>query len=844
MIIKLSPDASLASIPRDIVPYEWLEKGFACMPHVVKSDGSVSRLKGFIPQSTADSYRAQLVSCIQTRSYPVNICSQRIQVVCKGLVGVDIDIKDNKDGLRNFAELLEHYKFTPSALIIQTKSLGYHHYYRLSSEQDDVKSPAPFKSPSGKVWEGIDIRGGNSFLIAPMSMTVRSKRKAPSEPDSIEYRVIKCNIETVADLPPVSDSFVSDVGTVRELAKELEDSVQLNHTNQSSATLSDLIRSCSAEVAGAESGGRNTALYGFCCKIIGMGYMEPEVVALGMTFAERCKPPLPDFEANSTIYSAWNAHSEKRKEAMLRGIRERYVVMPKGQGIAVIDLYGMPGNNVISETAFRKLKGNSLKLPVNEVYTEEERELLGKRLGKFEDMFQFMLNSETIRRVEMIGYRPGADIYCPIDVFDDAMHGREMRFMVNNYLAPKLIIDPRATLDDSAEFIKDWLRIAHHICGEDPYNTDLFLNWLAYCIQNPTKRPLFAPMFINYPGSGKSTTLRLLWHLFGRSNCAVTKVPDVVLSSGFNSQLANKRLIWIDEMPASLSPIEQSRLESEINSLVTESFINITAKGSDTALMENHALLVMTSNHDTCYKFKPDERRIMVFRNMDKSTQIDRSIYARVAEVLSNEADSDPVCNRRRSEYVGHLFNYLSKRDITGFDAQNDAPMTRAKSMLTLGATTSNVDRLKIDIANNRGVFVSDVVSLDAVIYHYAIFHPIAKTIKLGEIKAMTTDSLSDDRDKLLCIICDESGEARNIPHYPLSFSTMDNIIRIDSEIMQAPPKLYTVRNHAKWRSASNEEVLLEYLKLDKVGKRIDSLYLVDDQVTKIKNELRSAVLH
>lgn len=88
------------------------------------------------------------------------------------VVGLDLDVRDDRDGVQGLAELADRYgQALPSTLTIRTPSGGLHTYYRPASGVV-IGSYSGIRSPLGL---GIDVRGPGrggrgGYLVGPDSV--------------------------------------------------------------------------------------------------------------------------------------------------------------------------------------------------------------------------------------------------------------------------------------------------------------------------------------------------------------------------------------------------------------------------------------------------------------------------------------------------------------------------------------------------------------------------------------------------------------------------------------------------------------------------------------------------
>ena len=105
-----------------------------------------------------------------------------VGVCTTGFVVVDIDTKDGRNGVTNYASLYGHY----DTLCVRTASGGYHCY---------------FKGPDSKlavdIVQGVDIRSHHGYVVAPGSVTSSIHK------DCVDGSYEIVNDAPLADVPPI-----------------------------------------------------------------------------------------------------------------------------------------------------------------------------------------------------------------------------------------------------------------------------------------------------------------------------------------------------------------------------------------------------------------------------------------------------------------------------------------------------------------------------------------------------------------------------------------------------------------------------------------------------------------
>lgn len=104
-----------------------------------------------------------------------------------GLVVVDCDVKDGKQGIKAFKELCAKHSIELSnAYVVETPSSGLHFYF---------KANEPFANSAGQLAPGIDIRGKGGYVIAEGSTL----------PDGSCYK----RVSESAEIPPLPDALAA-----------------------------------------------------------------------------------------------------------------------------------------------------------------------------------------------------------------------------------------------------------------------------------------------------------------------------------------------------------------------------------------------------------------------------------------------------------------------------------------------------------------------------------------------------------------------------------------------------------------------------------------------------------
>jgi Family of unknown function (DUF5906) len=132
----------------------------------------------------------------------------------------------------------------------------------------------------------------------------------------------------------------------------------------------------------------------------------------------------------------------------------------------------------------------------------------------------------------------------------------------------------------------------------------MFLDWLAWCLQNEGDKPAWAPfLYSATKGSGKSTLCELVARLFGEGNSLTQNSVDK-LTSRFNLPILTRKLVISEE----ISLRQDSPQGNALKTYITETVTTSERKGQDAERIEQCCCFLFTSNHLPLW-IEPEDRR-------------------------------------------------------------------------------------------------------------------------------------------------------------------------------------------------------------------------------------------
>lgn len=200
---------------------------------------------------------------------------------------------------------------------------------------------------------------------------------------------------------------------------------------------------------------------------------------------------------------------------------------------------------------------------------------------------------------------------------------------------------------------------------EEHYN--YFMNWLAWTIQNPRNKTGVAIVIKSLKGVGKGFFSQVLQKFYGDG---MLFVPGKGIDDNFNSHLANRLLIWLDEMNGRTA--NKSNMDL-IKSWLTDPGQIVQQKYKDAYATANCTNFLAATNNDICFEITTDNRRWVIFESDQKSTQEKVKSWHSFITALWEPWLQDSKNNYTR---IRRVFYELATRDITGFQPWNDIPIT------------------------------------------------------------------------------------------------------------------------------------------------------------------------
>jgi hypothetical protein len=264
------------------------------------------------------------------------------------------------------------------------------------------------------------------------------------------------------------------------------------------------------------------------------------------------------------------------------------------------------------------------------------------------------------------------------------------RRLVNRW-SPGLAVLDRVV---SEEEVQVWLSHLDYIIP-NPLERETVLNWLAHLVQRRSPKVNYALLLGGKQGIGKSLLFDPIIRVLGQRNARTTS--EVEIKDKFTGWVAEKELVMLEEIRG-LPDEVLNRLKMYI--AAPPHFVPINEKHVKPYEVPNVARFVAFTNSEYALQLADDDRRWFVV--WSPALPKPPGYYVDLA--------------RWSAENAALVGTWLAQRDLSGFAAQDRAPMTTAKREMQLAGRNSLDYWVCEAIANGRAPFETDLVSVDDVL--------------------------------------------------------------------------------------------------------------------------------
>jgi hypothetical protein len=563
-------------------------------------------VKKFYDVATTDE--KQLSVWFETKKFNVGISTD-------GLLVVDVDHKNGKDGFKSIKELRAEGKILPKTLQQKTPSGTIHLIYR---------APFAIANSASKVGIGLDIRGHHGYVVGAGSLI-----------DGKAYSVLVDH--PIADAPnwliEAAEAFNEGKSHAQEIAVDIDSNIAWERGKELLNAL-PLV----------ESGVRNVEAYKVANKLKDEGVNQNDSFALMLEYW-KCEPLLEYEELAQAVRSAFTygkeAQGSKSPEAVFGNLGEGAKVDSKPNPILALN----------AEYAFVKMGG---KFSILHETTGPDGAFIAEFLE--ENTFHAFNAAKTFT----------ADGKAAQPITKLWMKHPERRTFDSLVFKPEVKVDPRfynlwrgfgvKELHDQ-ETVTDAMKRAYdaftshifdNVANGNSDHYDWVMTWFAHMVQRPWEKPGTALVLRGKKGVGKNAIFETFRNMF--PNHYLVSGDRRYLVSNFNAHLERLLLFVADE--AFWSGDKAS--ESVLKSLITDRRLVVERKGKEALNIESNHRIAILGNDNWVVPASHDERRYAIF-DMGETRKQDRTFFGGLERDM-------------RLGGTRYLFTQLRKMDIDGID--------------------------------------------------------------------------------------------------------------------------------------------------------------------------------
>ena len=288
-----------------------------------------------------------------------------------------------------------------------------------------------------------------------------------------------------------------------------------------------------------------------------------------------------------------------------------------------------------------------------------------------------------------------------------------------------------------------------------------FLDFLAHMVQRPDVKIRHAVVLQGREGIGKSYFSFLLKLLLGSWNVRVVENQDI--QSDYNDWMVNVQAVVVEEIAA----FGKREFMNKLKAKITQDEINVQQKYQRAYSIKNRVNYIMFTNHEDALLIDEHDRRyFVVFSDAEPHPT---SYYERLFQWTEG--------NYRA------IKAWLLKRDLSHFHASAKPPTTKSKLKMISDNKSDIQMWIEDSVINRTGVFEKDIVTLQ-------------------EISNSAPNSIANKASPQALRRLAPKVKIDSLGKFQIKF-------RDQSEFLE----LWTVRHKERWRSATPDEVIAEYMR-------------------------------
>ena len=270
-------------------------------------------------------------------------------------------------------------------------------------------------------------------------------------------------------------------------------------------------------------------------------------------------------------------------------------------------------------------------------------------------------------------------------------------------------------------------RVKRHITHLLPneHEARMFLDWLAWIVQNPGQHANYAILLQGVEGDGKSFFAEMLRAVMGVSN--VTMLNAHIFESDFTDWCVGQCVVCVEEVRL-IKATNKYEVINRIKPIITNRIIEVHPKGKPVYDAKNTSSYLLFTNFKDALPLDDDGRRFLVLFSqwqrksaLEKFNEENPTYY----EDLYNSIDESP----------GAIRNWLLNHEFAeGFKPKGNAPQTAARKFMVRESKPEFIRELEELIEENTELMVSEelvnVTALSEILMSRGLNVPANRSIQ------------------------------------------------------------------------------------------------------------------
>lgn len=233
---------------------------------------------------------------------------------------------------------------------------------------------------------------------------------------------------------------------------------------------------------------------------------------------------------------------------------------------------------------------------------------------------------------------------------------------------------PKPDYEKAEKAGKLLLRHIGNLIGETEHRQTV-LDFMAYQLQQPGKKVLWAPLIQGVQGCGKSTLADVMRETLGASNVRRVEA-SAALESPHNGYAYGSQLVAFDEVRN--VGTDRFKVMEKLKPLITDAHIDVNPKNVEQRNVENVTNYILFSNHHDALAIDDQDRRFFILKSpLQSKADLEACDATQCCKELHEALKQNP----------GAFRAFLLNRPISlSFDPTGHAPLTAYKMEMARAA--------------------------------------------------------------------------------------------------------------------------------------------------------------